>query len=261
MRELYIRSFTGILYSLTIIACLIIGPLAFSILIFSLSCFALFEFQRLINKINLFPYLILGILIFGLLAKKIPLFIFSIILIPTLIYQVLLINWVIKTPNLKFSIPLSSYVYFVFCSFFLIAIPFAKGNFDLKLMLIVFILTWLNNSSAYIIGKNFGKNKLLPKVSPKKSWEGFWAGLISCIVLSPVFFYLIKPNLSFALIFIFSIIIPILATLGDLIQSKFKRTAGVKDSGSLLPGHGGFYDRMDSIIFVSPWIYFLLSQL
>ena len=117
----------------------------------------------------------------------------------------------------------------------------------------------MNNSFAYFFGKKFGKTKLLSRVSPNKSWEGFISGLFFSLFTGFIFFKS-EINIKSFQIIIFSILIPVLATLGDLVQSKIKREAGVKDSGNILPGHGGFYDRMDSIIFISPWAYFILNQ-
>ena len=112
---------------------------------------------------------------------------------------------------------------------------------------------------TYLIGKKFGKTKLLSKVSPNKSWEGFGGGFIfSCF--AAYIFYMIQIKIKPIQIIICSVLVPILATLGDLIQSKIKREAGVKDSGNILPGHGGFFDRMDSIVFIAPWGFYILNQ-
>ena len=110
-----------------------------------------------------------------------------------------------------------------------------------------------------MFGKKFGKTKLLLRISPNKSWEGFWSGFVfTCF--AALIFYTLKIDLKPIQIIICSILIPVLATLGDLVQSKIKRDAGVKDSGNILPGHGGFYDRMDSIIFIAPWSFYILNQ-
>ena len=128
--------------------------------------------------------------------------------------------------------------------------------------LIVFsflMLIWVSDSAAYVFGVNFGKRPLFKSVSPKKSVEGFLGGIIFSIILS--LFFNKYLNLDFTIIqwLIIGILTSSLGALGDLVQSQFKREAGVKDSGKFLPGHGGLYDRMDSIIFAAPFIYLTIK--
>ena len=128
--------------------------------------------------------------------------------------------------------------------------------------LIVFsflMLIWVSDSAAYVFGVNFGKRPLFKSVSPKKSVEGFLGGIIFSIILS-LFFYKYL-NIDFTIIqwLIIGLLTSSLGALGDLVQSQFKREAGVKDSGKFLPGHGGLYDRMDSIIFAAPFIYLTIK--
>ena len=133
-------------------------------------------------------------------------------------------------------------------------VALGKKGYNPKILISILILIWANDTFAYLVGKNFGRNKLFPSVSPKKTIEGFIGGLIftgiSSILLSK--FY-IESNILYIWIVI-AVIVSIFSTLGDLIQSKFKRVAGVKDSGKIMPGHGGILDRLDSIIFVIPFI-------
>jgi phosphatidate cytidylyltransferase len=121
----------------------------------------------------------------------------------------------------------------------------------------MYFLIWTNNSFAYLAGKKWGKTPLFPEVSPKKTWEGFWGGAFACFLLSIVLLSL-HPEFKFWVFPILALIIIVAATLGDLIQSKFKREAQVKDSGSLIPGHGGFYDRMDSVLYTAPFVNLFL---
>ena len=135
-----------------------------------------------------------------------------------------------------------------------------QNNFSPSLLLGAFILVWVNDSAAYFVGKNFGKQKLFPSVSPKKTVEGFLGGLFfACI--SSYFIATYTETLGFTSWLILAIIVSVFGTLGDLIESKFKRQAGVKDSGVIMPGHGGLLDRLDSIIFASPFIYLFLRIL
>ena len=115
-----------------------------------------------------------------------------------------------------------------------------------EIILQILFVTWTFDSFAYIIGVKFGKNKILPSISPKKSWEGFIGGMIITIILT--FLYYQYNEESYINYLLMAIIIPFLATLGDFIESAYKREAGVKDSGNLIPGHGGMLDRMDSLL-------------
>ncbi|HBH23032.1 MAG TPA: phosphatidate cytidylyltransferase, partial [Cytophagales bacterium] len=122
----------------------------------------------------------------------------------------------------------------------------------------IFILIWVNDSFAFLVGKNLGKNKLFPSVSPKKTIEGFVGGFVFALIAA---FILSRYNndLSVWQWFILAIVVVITGTVGDLIESKFKRMAGVKDSGAILPGHGGLLDRLDSLVFAAPFAYLTLQ--
>ncbi|MBU46280.1 MAG: hypothetical protein CMD28_02515 [Flavobacteriales bacterium] len=128
--------------------------------------------------------------------------------------------------------------------------------FDPSLILLILVLTWTFDTFAYLFGVTFGKHKIMPSISPKKSWEGFAGGFIFTIITA----YIISEYLStlnLEIIIITSLLLPFTATLGDFIASFYKRQAGVKDSGNLIPGHGGILDRMDAFMITIPMIYIL----
>lgn len=112
-----------------------------------------------------------------------------------------------------------------------------------EVILYLFALTWTFDTFAYIFGVKFGKHKILPSISPKKSWEGFIGGLIFTTILA---IFIFGENIN--KILMYSVLIPISATIGDFIESYYKRKAMTKDSGNLIPGHGGMLDRMDSFL-------------
>jgi len=149
---------------------------------------------------------------------------------------------------------------------FIVKISFGTNNYNPKIILGLFILIWTNDTFAYLVGKSIGKHKLFERVSPKKTIEGFLGGAVFAAFAGFLIskFY-IQPNPEFSsksiLIWtIIALIVSVFGTIGDLIESKFKRIAGVKDSGSIMPGHGGILDRLDSVIFVAP-IIFLFYQI
>ena len=139
----------------------------------------------------------------------------------------------------------------------LMYIPFQGLNYDPFLITALFVIIWIYDSLAYLTGSIAGRTKLAPKISPSKSWEGFAGGVILTVVLiwlgrNGNIIHRDIPWIAFSLILIVS------ATLGDLFESTLKRRAGVKDSGSLIPGHGGILDRFDSVLFAAPVAFVFL---
>lgn len=149
-----------------------------------------------------------------------------------------------------------------FLSFFEIR-TWESDSVGLILVLVVLIMIWGNDSFAYFFGKNFGKHKMAPEISPAKTWEGFGGGFLGAILVLSVFIYFADLPYSISLLIPLAVIVSVFGPIGDISESKIKRFAGKKDSSNLLPGHGGFFDRFDSIILVSPVVilYFKFIQL
>jgi len=130
--------------------------------------------------------------------------------------------------------------------------------FDPSLILLMFILTWTFDTFAYLFGVRFGKTRIMPSISPKKSWEGFAGGFVFTVLASLITtHYFLEIDNSIALGM--SLFLPFTATLGDFTESYFKRKAGVKDSGNFIPGHGGMLDRMDAFMITIPVLYIYLN--
>ena len=152
------------------------------------------------------------------------------------------------------------FIFYITSSFiFIYLIANFKGFYDPSIILGCFILIWVNDSFAYIVGKSFGKQKLFYSISPHKTVEGFLGGLLFCCISASIVSRYIDETLTTPNWLIIAIIISVFGTLGDLIESKLKRESNVKDSGKIIPGHGGILDRLDSIIFASPYIYLYLK--
>ena len=149
---------------------------------------------------------------------------------------------------------------------FITKISFGINDYNPKIIIGLFILIWTNDTFAYIVGKSIGRTKLFEKISPKKTIEGFLGGILFAVLagyLISKYYIKAKPEFSERSILIWTsiaVIVGVAGTIGDLIESKFKRIAGVKDSGNIMPGHGGILDRLDSVIFVAP-IIFLFYQI
>jgi len=135
-----------------------------------------------------------------------------------------------------------------------------SGNQWLLYFIGLFLLNFSVDSFAWLFGKNFGKHKLWEAVSPKKTVEGFLGGVISAVVIMFIYWHFAFKNTTLELIISF-LIIACCAQLGDLVQSKMKRQFEIKDSSNLIPGHGGVYDRVDSLLFVSPLYVLILRSL
>jgi phosphatidate cytidylyltransferase len=137
-------------------------------------------------------------------------------------------------------------------------IPSSFPGFSPGILIGYFVLLWLNDSGAYLIGVSFGKHHLFKRISPKKSWEGFFGGLFIAAAIAWIFsgFIGVLEKNNWIII---SIIISITGTYGDLVESMLKRSIGVKDSGKIMPGHGGFLDRFDSVMISFPLVYLYIS--
>jgi phosphatidate cytidylyltransferase len=138
---------------------------------------------------------------------------------------------------------------------------FQNGQFSPKIIMGLLCLIWTNDSGAYFVGSAFGKHKLLPAISPGKSWEGSMGGALITIVLAWFVFMPIFGNFSPKEWVVLSIIAIVFGTLGDLTESMLKRNHGVKDSGTFMPGHGGMLDRFDAFIFLIPFAYLYIQSL
>ena len=182
--------------------------------------------------------------------------------IPTII--IILFLHIIIT-NMKITLNDIMITFFGICyiSLFTMFIPMVKGIENGSILIwYIFIASWGTDTFAYLVGKKFGKHKF-SKVSPNKSIEGCISGLIGAIILCLIYTYIVNSylsmNISYTFILVLSIILSILSQIGDFSASCIKRYAEIKDYGNLLPGHGGMLDRIDSVIFIAPVAYLLLT--
>lgn len=166
-----------------------------------------------------------------------------------------------ENPFLNIGTTLMSLIYTVVPVAFLNYIYFYGAPFegpDFQFILAFFVMIWINDSMAFVVGILFGKHKFFPRISPKKSWEGFFGGLVFT-ALAGYGFYLIFDSLELWQWLGYALLITIFATYGDLIESMLKRDFEVKDSGNILPGHGGMLDRFDGVLLASPGIFLYLN--
>jgi len=266
LNTLLARSITGLLYLLVFIAALLFGEYTFAALFIIINILALREFYRIVEHTGHKPLQVVGIIsgtvlyILGFIIcsfqKSIELFAgiipFFLLIFITELYRknsnpVVNISYTI-TGIIYVSVPLVFFNYFAFLS---------HQYYSYKLILGFFILLWTNDTTAYLTGISLGKHKLFKKISPKKSWEGFIGGTLFTLLVAFFLskFLIILENTDWLII---GVIISVAGVYGDLVESLMKRSIGLKDSGKILPGHGGMLDRIDSVLLSSPLVFMYL---
>lgn len=264
MNDLLKRTLTGGVYVASVLAAICFNPIISSIYFGIIGLVALTEFYNVAKNKYQISNSILAYLTAIALYTTVALYSFNIdFKLPLLISVVLVIANFIAALYQKNEEPFTS-IAFLICGLIYIILPISTTNliiqynseFQPLLLLSVFILAWCNDTFAYLTGVKFGKHRLFERHSPKKSWEGFVGGFLFTIIAGIV---ISKFSNIFAMQhwIVISIIVSIIGTLGDLVESMFKRQMGVKDSGKILPGHGGILDRFDILFIVLPivWVY------
>lgn len=283
MNETLKRSLSGAVYVILLLASILYSTESFFILFGIFLIIAINEFCNLVSIGKIVP-LILGVLIyyinFYLVFNKITInYLDEIFLVLTLVVSFKCILFLFndsldKITSFSKYIFLIGYIIFPFIAITKItALGQYNSNSDYTLktyspviILGMLLIIWTNDTFAYIVGKSIGKHKLYEKISPKKTIEGFLGGILFSVLAGFLISnYYINPkpthlSKSILIWIITAVLISVFGTIGDLIESKFKRIAGVKDSGNVMPGHGGVLDRLDSVIFVAP-IIFLFYQI
>lgn len=260
------RTVTGVLFVVVLVGCILYSPLSFGILFTVISALSVYEFAHLMNQsgeVSLnkaitglgAAYLFLALMGFCTSATDTRVF---------LPYLALLLYLMITELYLKKKNPIGNWAFSMLSQLY-VALPFALLNvlafqntpeassvtYNPILPLSIFVFIWLSDTGAYCVGSMIGKHPLFKRVSPKKSWEGSIGGGIFSIASSFVFahFFPFMPVWQWAGL---AVIVVIFGTWGDLTESLMKRQLGIKDSGNILPGHGGMLDRFDSALMAIP---------
>jgi phosphatidate cytidylyltransferase len=265
LKEILVRTASGIVFLIIVIGSILIHPVAFLVVFAGFTVLGLKEYFELTTDKHISPlYLILGILLYfliGLIGTDIlaPFhFVWIILVLPL----VLVIHLFEKKRNM-------TEIGAVFSGYFYVAVPFGLMNWFAMmsnrggmlynyLLISLFVIVWCNDIFAYLSGSFLGKHKLFERISPKKTWEGFVGGMIFAL-LAGYILSLFFHDLTLIQWLVLSSIIVVTGTLGDLSESMLKRYAGVKDSGSLMPGHGGVLDRFDAVLFATPFVLIYLE--
>ncbi|MCU9593060.1 phosphatidate cytidylyltransferase [Caldibacillus thermolactis] len=259
------RIITGVIAALIFLPLTFIGGIPFLILIYAMASVALFEVLRMKNiDIRSFPgiFSLLILWVFLIPIDQYPLFSFlDLELKIELIFFgfLILMTYSIMSHN-KFSFENVAYsvltILYIGIGFFYIIETRMEG---ILYIFFALFLIWATDSGAYFIGRKFGKKKLAPTISPNKTVEGSIGGVICALIVMLIFFFFTNLGQEYSLIrlFLITIVLSAFGQLGDLVESALKRLYDVKDSGNILPGHGGILDRVDSWLFVMPLLHFL----
>lgn len=250
-----------------IVYCTIFSPYSFWILYTTIAVLTIYEFYKLLGLNGNFP-----LTIYGTVCG-------AVILTLTFFIETEKIDfdnyyWIVPMLTLTFFIKLYKKndvkpfenLGYTFLGIIYVILPFAlliesvmdKGGFNPYLAFGILIILWVNDSGAYFSGRFLGKRKLFERVSPKKTWEGFFGGAIFALIAA-FLFSKITETLTLNHWIAIALIIVITGTLGDLVESLFKRSIAIKDSGSIIPGHGGFLDRFDGLLLSMPFIVTFLK--
>lgn len=262
MNNFFKRTLTAGVFVAVSLGATYYSQLSFSILFFVVTVLGLLEFYTLSEKAGNHPQKLAGTIAGAFLfagnawvvsgAHDYRLLVINI--------PVLLLLFILELFRKKEQ-PFSNLAY-TFLGIFYVAFPFSllnhiltmSGSYSYQVLFGCWFILWCNDSGAYLAGSAFGRNKLFPRVSPGKSWEGSIGGAVIAYVVAWIIsgWY---TSISRADWFVIAGILVVIGTLGDLVESLYKRSVGVKDSGSLLPGHGGILDRFDSLLMAIPFVF------
>lgn len=264
MNESIVRTLSGIVYIVLLLSATLFSPISFTFLFGAFLVLAVLEYCRLTYLDKTIPLIItaIGFLLFGFFIDNQLFTNLAINLAGIFIALLLLADLFSKKPSAPKdkNTKISQLIGYVIIPFLLIIkLPFLEDTYNPYILIGSFILIWTNDTFAYIVGKTMGKHKLFERISPKKTIEGFLGGMVFTLIGAYIlsrFDIFLTPVFSSPIIWMgAAIILVVFGTLGDLVESKFKRNAGVKDSGNIMPGHGGILDRLDSIIFAIPFLF------
>ena len=258
------RAVTSFFFVIIMLGSVFLGQYVFTAFYLLLSTFCLREFYRLFRHTDIKPNMLGGIInsviiysIIALIAYQNSVFFHKLIFLLTFTIFALFIHELFKkseTPFSNISNTLGGLVYACLPFTFFHGMAFVNGAYNFHYPLAFMLLLWGSDTGAYMIGIKFGKHKLFERHSPKKTWEGFAGGLFtSCTVAFIISFY--YTELAWFDWVIIAVLTCIFGTIGDLIESMFKRSIHVKDSGEILPGHGGLLDRFDGLLLAAPVVY------
>ncbi len=243
-----------------VIACIYYGGLAFYIMFFAVVLFSVMEFYSVCKKYN--PMNIVGTLV--------AIVFYLSLCTGTYVQEVLILSVFVlflfamfkkSVENVSGKLTVTCFgAFFITWALFHMVLIRDIPKYGMHYIIFLFVNIWLLDTGAYFIGKMFGKHKLAPVISPKKTIEGALAGVITAIIVSLAYrHFFLQDVITTKEAIIFALVISFVGQFSDLAESLFKRDCNIKDSGNILPGHGGMLDRFDSYLFCAPIFYYLIQ--
>jgi len=269
VNNLATRSLTAVFFVIVMVGSALLGQTVFSVLLLIITILSLNEFISLVSNQNnqpaLWPTIVAGCIIYCSLAAHATGLVAAdglLLIIPVIFVLFFLELWRNKAnPFTNIALSLTAVTY--------IAIPFGlimyffdpvviSGPYHYGIVLGFLVILWLNDTGAYFVGSLIGKHKLFERISPGKTWEGSIGGALFALLTAWGLSFIFK-QLDVSHWLILAIVIVISGSLGDLVESMLKRSLGIKDSGDILPGHGGILDRFDAVLLSAPFVFVYLA--
>jgi phosphatidate cytidylyltransferase len=269
MQGLWKRLTTAVIFVVIMIAGMYTGPYTFNLLFLIITGGCLYEFLTMVLDrhsrrdrvrkalgvgIGLLPFILTSWLVLGHIHNPETFIQVASLLFAPFIFMIFIYELYSNSDE-----PFGNIAYIILGMFY-IGVPFAlvdfiafdQDTFYYRVVFGLLLLTWVNDTGAYVVGSQLGKTPLFPRISPNKTWEGSIGGALTCILFGYIL-HLVFDEINLIQWLVLATIVAVFGGLGDLVESMLKRSVGVKDSGNLLPGHGGLLDRFDAFIFVVPF--------
>lgn len=260
--KLLTRTLSGVVYVVVILACLYAGVIPTAVLMSAMGWLCCSEFFRICRMAGRRPNEIWGLAAAFAYPFAASLFGAQMIAVVTCALLLAASTWYVFTPRANIADAAVTVFGPVYTSLTLSYVAIVRasdpGLGGALLTLLIIGSLWVEDSAAYLVGSSFGRHKMAPRISPNKSWEGFYGGLIGSVLVWCVGALFHVGGITWPLAVTCGLVEGVVAVMGDLFESRVKRGVGVKDSGNLLPGHGGLLDRTDSMIFGGIVAYFIL---
>lgn len=260
--KLLTRTTTGAIYVIVILACLFLGRLATTVLVTAMAWLCCSEFFRMIRMAGKSPNEIVGLA--GAISYPVVAYLWGPTSFFVVSFVILAVTacWYVITPRANIgdvALTIFGPVYTSLLFSCIVLIRMSDPGFEGALLTLgVMGSMWANDAAAFFVGSRFGAHKLAPRISPHKSWEGFYGGLVGSVVVWCIVAALRVEGATLPLCLLAGVVVGLAGVIGDLFESRIKRGVGVKDSGNVLPGHGGLLDRSDSLLFGGMIAYVIL---
>ena len=254
--DLQVRIRTGVIYIAITVVCILLGAIPTVLMLSVTAGFCAGEFYYMLRKDAKLPNEILGIVAAVLYPPAMFFFGMAGIAAVAFVFLIALLVWYVfysraRVSDVGVSFFGAAYTGMLLSPLVIVRMALDSPIWSGVLVLGIFISVWANDSFAYLVGSKLGKHKLAPRLSPKKSWEGFFAGLVASMIFWSLMMFIPGVQMSLVQALPFGLVCGLMGVLGDLAESRVKRNSGCKDSGTMMPGHGGLLDRCDSLFLAS----------